>query len=142
MGRDPVADVDVVDVQGGEDVQSGGAAYGVGQVVVAHQEEDGYSRAGEPDDALGELPLMGLGGVSALVGVATEEHQVDVGVDGVGYELVVGLEEVGQSGGQARLRVRLAIVLYAYVEIRKVEDAHEPSLMDDAPAGKRRGIKG
>ena len=54
-----------------------------GKVVVAGDEEDGDALRGEPGDALGELALVGLGGVAVLVGVAGKEDGVDAVVDGV-----------------------------------------------------------
>jgi len=114
----------------------------VGQVVVAGHEEDGDAGPGEAGQALGELPLVRLGGLAALVGVAGEEDQVGLVGDGVGDELVEGAEEVDEArrvaqvapavlarrepAGQRRevgLDEGPAVALDADVEVREVDDA-------------------
>ena len=63
------------------------------------------------------MPLVGLRGVAVLVCVAGKEDGVDAVVDGVPDKLVVGGEEVEESGGHAGIGVRPAVVLDADVEV-------------------------
>ena len=76
IGLDFVANIEAGDFQGVEDFYCGGAAHGVGQVVVADEEEDGDAGGGKGGEAAGELPLLGLVGVAAFVGVTGEEDEV------------------------------------------------------------------
>ena len=96
----------------------------VGRVVVADQQEGGDSLGREPGNALGELALVGLGRVAALVGITAEQHEVDAVVDGEVDGLVEGVEEVHEPGRQAGVGVDAAVVLDPYVYVGKVEDAH------------------
>ena len=92
--------------------------------MVAHEQEHGDAAAGEPHDAPGELPLLRLGGVPALVRVAGEQHQVDVIAQRVVHQLVQSGQEVLQASREARGRVRPPIVLHPYVQVGKVQDTH------------------
>ena len=83
VGLQAVADADLWDAEGGEDLDGAGPAAGVGDVVVADQEEDGNAVLGKVGHAAGELALVGLGRVAALVGVSGEEDEVNVLTDGV-----------------------------------------------------------
>ena len=131
--------------QRGEDLKGGGAAPRVGEVMVAHQQEDGDALGCERGDAASELPLVGLGGIAALVGIAAEEDEVDLLPDGEVDKLVEGCEEVEQSCREAkvestvharsegvgqRFQVRLgggsSVVLHANVDVREVQYAHGP----------------
>ena len=93
-----------------------------GRVVVADQQEGGDSLVREPDYAPGELPLVGLRRVAALVGVAAEQHEVDAVVYSEVDGLVEGVEEVHEPGRQAGFGVYAAVVLDPYVYVGKVED--------------------
>ena len=108
----------------GEDVECAGASGDVGHVVVADEQEHGDAGLRETSDAPGELALVGLRGVAALVGVAGEQGEVDAAVDGVVDELVECVEEVTEARAQAGGRVGVAVALDADVHVREVEDTH------------------
>ena len=111
--------------------------------MVADGEERRDARSGQAGDAARELPLVGLGWVAGLVGVAREEEEVDAVVDGVVDGVVQGGEEVEQPGadadvlgpplvggevGRQRSDVLLGrgspVGLDAYVNVGDVEEAH------------------
>ena len=117
------ANVDVGHPQGVEDLDGGGAANGVGQVVVADQQEGRDAGLGKAGQAFGELPLLGLGRVPALVGISGEQHQVYVFGQGIFNHLVEGGQEVAQPGGQASRRVGAPVVFDADVQVGEVEYA-------------------
>jgi len=71
-----VGDIDVFNGEGIEDFGGGSLADSIGQVVVADEEEDSDAASSETIDAPGELPLLGLARLTALVGVAAEKHEV------------------------------------------------------------------
>jgi hypothetical protein len=56
--------------------------------VVADEEEDGDAIGGEAVNALGELSLLGLGGLTALIGITAEEDKVNLVFQGIVYNLV------------------------------------------------------
>ena len=85
--------------------------------MVADEEEDGDAGAGDGGDALGEFPLVGLGGIAALVGVAGEENEVGGGVEGALDDFVKCAEEVLEAGGEPGSRVYDAVVFHAYVDV-------------------------
>ena len=124
IGAEACADRDVRDFERPEYLQRGRLAHDVGRVVVADQQEGCDSLCREPGNAPGELALVGLGGIAALVGVAAEQHEVDAVVDGEVDGLVEGVEEVHEPGRQAGVGVDPAVVLDPYVYVGKVQDAH------------------
>ena len=85
--------------------------------MVTEEEEDGHVCLGETGDTLGELSLVGLGGVAAFVGVAGEEDEVDVVIEGEVDDLVEGGEEVGEAGAETGVGVSGAVALDAYVDV-------------------------
>ena len=107
-----------------EDVERAGACGDVGHVVVADEQEHGDARLREAGDAPRELALVCLRGVAALVGVAGEQGEVDVAVDGVVDKLVEGVEEVTEARAQAGRRVGVAVALDANVHVREMQNAH------------------
>ena len=62
-----------------EDLDGVGAAFGVRDVMVARQHDDGDAALDEASQALGELALLGLVRVARLVGVPGEQGQFDAG---------------------------------------------------------------
>ena len=75
-----VGDVNILDSQGMKNLGAGSLTDGVGQVVVTDQNKDGDTAAGEPVDAQGELALLGLARLPALIGVPAEDDQVHPGL--------------------------------------------------------------
>ena len=88
--------------------------------MVADNEEDRDALGGEPGDAFGELTLVRLAWVAALVRVAAEQRQVHPLGHGALDHIVQRGKEVTQPGRQPRLGVRPAVVLYAYVDVGEV----------------------
>ena len=88
--------------------------------MVPDDHEHGDPGIGELRDALGELALVCLAGVAALVCVTAEQCQVDLVLQRVVDDLIQGVEEVGESGGQAGLGVWPTVVFYAYVYVAEV----------------------
>ena len=78
----------VLNRQGFEYLHCSGTPCCVGQVVIACDKKNGDVAGTEPLDTSGELALVGLAGVTALVGVAAEEGQVHVIVQRVVHELI------------------------------------------------------
>ena len=120
-----IAHVDVGYLQGGKDLHRGSPIDGVGQVVVAHQKKGGDARRRQPGQTLGELPLLGLGWIAALIGIPGQQDQVHVLGQGVLHHLVQGGEKVQQAGGKAGPGIYPAVVLHADVQVREVQDAHD-----------------
>ena len=69
--------------------------------MVAQQQEHGYAGEGQACDAAGELALVSLARVAALVRVSTEEREVYPLFNGEVYDLVEALQKVQQPRGQA-----------------------------------------
>ena len=93
------AHVDIGDFQSGKDVHRRGPAGSRGQVVVTHQQKNWDPGAGQTVQPFGEFPLVGLGRVPALVGVAGQQHQINAFVQGKLHNLVQGIEKISQPGG-------------------------------------------
>ena len=89
-----VGNVDVLHRKRVENLGAGGAADGVGQVVVADEEEDGDIAGREAIDAAGKFSLLGLGGLAGLVGVPAEDYQVHPVLYGEINYLIKGGEEI------------------------------------------------
>ena len=66
--------------------------------MVACEQEQLRAVLAQPADTLGELTLICLAGVTALVGVAAEEDQIDLVVQGIVYQLVEGGQEIKEAG--------------------------------------------
>ena len=75
--------MDVLDGQRIKDLRAGGPADGIGQVVVADEQENGHAAAGNPVYPFGEFSLLGLAGFAAFIGVAGKKHEVNVIVEGI-----------------------------------------------------------
>ena len=45
--------------------------------MVSQQQKRGYTGSGQSAQTFGELPLVGLGGVSAFVGITSQQYQVN-----------------------------------------------------------------
>ena len=71
-----IGDIDIFNSQSIEDFSGGRPTYGVGQVVVANEEEDWDAAGGQAIDALGKFPLLGLAWLTTLIGIAAEENKV------------------------------------------------------------------
>ena len=71
-----VGDVNIFNGQGIEDFGAGSPANGVGQVVVTDEQEDGDTTGGQLVYAFGKFPLLGLAGLTTLIGVTAEENKV------------------------------------------------------------------
>ena len=135
--------VDERHIERGEDLQGRRPAGRMGEVMVAGHQEHGDAPRGEGRDAPGELALVRLRWVPALVGVPSEQHQVHLLPRRVVHDPVEGRQEVDQprrepqvglaayAGGE-RGRERLDVGLPswtterldAHVEVREVEDPH------------------
>ena len=119
-----VARVDVADVQRAKNLQGACPACDEGHVVIADQQEYRHARRRQSRHSLGELSLVRLRGVAALVCVAAEQGQVGLAVDCVVDDLVEGGEEVDKAARQPCLRVGLAVVFDADMYVGKVDYAH------------------
>ena len=80
--------INILDGQSIKNLGGGSPADSIRQVVVADEEEDGDAIGGEAVNALGELSLLGLGGLTALIGIAAEEDKVDFVFQGIIDHLV------------------------------------------------------
>ena len=120
----PVAHIDLRHAQGGVDFNGVGAAGGCRQVVIAGQQEGGDAGVGKPAQPAGQFPLVGLRRVAALVGVPGQENQIHPVGQGELHQLVQRPQEIAQSGGQPGVGVGAAVVLYADVQVGKMQDSH------------------
>ncbi len=109
-----------VHFQGGEDLHRGRAAPGVGHAVVANQEEHRQPVGDQAMDAPGELALIGGVGMAGFVGIASEDHEVNAGVQGVVNHAVEAAQEIHHTGAQPGRRVKPAIILDTQVYIGEV----------------------
>ena len=92
-----VGDINILDGQGIKNLGGGSPADSVGQVVIADEEEDGDAIGGEAVNALGELSLLGLGGLTALIGITAEEDKVNLVFQGIIDHLVQSFYEIGEA---------------------------------------------
>ena len=99
VGIEARADVHVGNLQRGEYLDGMSPAGGGRQVVVAGQQERGYAGVGQPQQATGQLPLVGLGRVAPLVSVAGQQHQVNAVGQGELHQFVQRAQKVAQPGG-------------------------------------------
>ena len=120
-----VADGDVGNLERAKDLEGVGAGLGVGEVVVADEEEGGDAGLAEAADAPGEFALVRLGGLARLVGVAREDDGVDAFLEGVVDEVVEGIEKVLHARGPGLAREGPSVELDANVQIGEMEYAHQ-----------------
>jgi hypothetical protein len=107
-----------------EDVQGGGPLLHPGQVVVAHQQEHREAGLQQAPEAGGELPQIGRGGIPVFKGVAAEQDQVRLVLDGIVHDAIEGMQEVHHPPVQAGLGVDLAVGLHADMQIGEMKDAN------------------
>ena len=93
-GIGPGEDRDARAAEQAVDFEGVGAAFGIGDIVVADEHRDGDVAVGEPLESRRERPLMGLIRVAGLVGVAREDREIDVGVECAVHELVERRREI------------------------------------------------
>jgi len=86
----PVGDVNIFNSQGIKDFGTGSPTYGIGQVMVTDEKEDGDTTGGQAINAFGKLSLLGLTGLTTLIGVTAEENKVYPVLPGIIYNLVKG----------------------------------------------------
>ena len=92
-----VGDINILDGQGIKNLGGGSSADSIRQVVVADEEEDGDTVGGETIDAFGELSLLGLGGLTALISVTAEKDKVNLVLQGIIDYLVQSEEKIGEA---------------------------------------------
>ena len=92
--------------------------------MVSHQQEDRYARRRDAKEAAGKLPLVSLGRVAALVGVASQQHQVHAVGERIVHNLVQGSQEVAQARRQPGSRVQPPIIFDADMQVGEMEDSH------------------
>jgi len=83
-----VRDINIFDGQSIKNLGGGRPTYSVRQVVVANEEEDRDAISGQEVNSFGKFPLLGLGRLTALVGIAAEEDKVYLIFQGIVYNLV------------------------------------------------------
>ncbi len=94
-----IGDINIFDRQGIKDFDSGSSTYGIRQVMVANEEEDGDTAGGQAIDASGKFPLLSLARLTTLIGITTEENEVYLIFQGVVYDLVKGKQEIKKACG-------------------------------------------
>ncbi len=112
---------DIADAKCLKYVQRIGQAPGVGQVVVADEEEYGDLVLDQAGDAFGEFALLGLRRVPALVGVAAKKKEGGAPINAVVYDFVQGPEKVFKLERQAAFGVRGAVAVYSEMKVGEVQ---------------------
>jgi hypothetical protein len=92
--------------------------------VIADEEKYGHAAGGQASDTPGELALLGLAWLAALVGVPAEEDKVYAIFQDIVHDLIQGGQEVFKAGGKARLRVEVPVGLNSKMKVSKMEDFH------------------
>jgi hypothetical protein len=118
-----IENVHVRDFKGVEVFQSVGAAESGGEVVVADEQEGADASPGEAHHPAAPFALEGGGGRAILIGVASEDDQVNLLLDGGIDDGIQGAEEVHDAHGQPGLRVVATIVGHVDMGVGEVEDA-------------------
>ena len=105
-----------------------------GDIMIAGDKYGGYFGSREPHNAPAPLALKGGGWAAVLVGIAGENHQVHLFLDGGIHDGIQRLEEVHHAQRQASAWVVRAIVSDIDVSIRKMEQFdHGIIIMDWDP---------
>ena len=85
--------------------------------MVPDQKKRRDTGLGQPVQAFGKFPLMGLSRVAPFVGVAGQQHQIYPFIQSKLHHLVQRVEEISQPGGKPRLRVGSAVILHTDMEV-------------------------
>ena len=93
-----------------------------GDVVVTRQQEGGDLRAREAHDALAPFALECRGWRTIAVGVAGENDQVDLLVNGGFNDEIKGFQEVHHALGQPGRGVMLTVIGHVDVGISKMQE--------------------
>ena len=99
VGCKPVADMDIRNIESGEDFERGRLRDDLRRVMITDQQECRDAGVRQASDAPGELALVRLRGVTTLVCVPAEEHKVNFCVYRIVHQFVIGLEKIAKSGG-------------------------------------------
>ncbi len=100
-------------------------------VVIAGEQNRGDFGSREPHDAPAPLALKGGGWAAVFVGIAGENHQVHLLLNGGIHDGIQRFEEVHHAQRQASARVVRAIVSDIDVSIRKMKQFdHGVIIMD------------
>jgi hypothetical protein len=94
-----VRDINIFDRQNIKDFGGSSPTYGVGQVVVANEEEDWDAAGGQAIYAFGKFPLLSLTWLTSLIGITAKENKVYLVFQGIVNNLVKGRQEVKEACG-------------------------------------------
>ncbi len=122
LRTDLTSNGDVGHVERAEDVDARGFGRHARHVVVAHKHEYWHA-VGEALDAFGELALLRGIGVARFESVTGEDHEVGVVVKRVGDHLVEPIQKIADTAGDAGLRIDLAVIFHADVQVGEVQNA-------------------